>query len=116
MADDVIVMYLGKEVEVADVDTIYYGASHPYTQALLRSIPRHDVDIERLETIEGNVPDPTAKPRGCPFHPRCRHYVAGVCETPPFVEVSENHYVRCTRVYDINEHLTAPASGVKIDE
>ena len=109
MADDVIVMYLGKEVEVADVDTLYYGASHPYTQALLRSIPRHDVDIERLETIEGNVPDPTVTPKGCAFHPRCRHYVADVCLTPPpLVDVAENHRVRCARVYEINEHLKAP--------
>ncbi len=109
MADNVIVMYLGKEVEVADVDTIYYGAAHPYTQALLRSIPRHDMDIERLETIEGNVPDPTAIPPGCPFHPRCRHYEPGQCDTiPPFLQISEKQHVRCTRVYEINEHLTAP--------
>jgi peptide/nickel transport system ATP-binding protein len=99
-------MYLGKEVEVADVDTIYYGASHPYTQALLRSIPRHDVDIERLETIEGNVPDPTAIPKGCSFHPRCRHYDSTKCGTPPFLQIADNHYVRCTRVYEINDHLT----------
>lgn len=108
MADDVIVMYLGKEVEVADVDTIFYSAAHPYTQALLRSIPRHDVDINRLETIAGSVPDPTAIPSGCAFHPRCRHYKAGVCKTPPFVKISEKQQVRCTRVYEINEHLTAP--------
>lgn len=107
MADDVIVMYLGKEVEVADVDTVFYGASHPYTQALLRSIPRHDVDVERLETISGSVPDPTAIPAGCAFHPRCRHYVKGACGTPPLVRVSAQHQVRCTRVYEINEHLAA---------
>lgn len=110
MADDVVVMYLGKEVEVADVDTIFYKASHPYTQALLRSIPRHDIEIERLNVIEGNVPDPTAIPKGCAFHPRCGQYVAGKCKTPPFVQVSANHHVRCTRVYEINEHLTAPQS------
>jgi peptide/nickel transport system ATP-binding protein len=58
MAEQVVVMYLGEEAEVADVDTIYHNPVHPYTQALLRSIPRHDIDIDRLETIEGNVPDP----------------------------------------------------------
>ena len=108
MADNVIVMYLGKEVEVTDVDTIFHGAAHPYTQALLRSIPRHDVLVERLATIEGTVPDPTAIPAGCAFHPRCQHYRANECHVPPLIEVSENHLVRCTRVYALNEHLTAP--------
>ena len=108
MADNVIVMYLGKEVEVTDVDTIFHGAAHPYTQALLRSIPRHDVLVERLATIEGTVPDPTAIPAGCAFHPRCQHYRPNECHVPPLIQVSENHYVRCTRVYALNEHLTDP--------
>ena len=106
MADDVIVMYLGKEVEVADVDTIYYGAAHPYTQALLRSIPRHDMDIDRLEMIAGTVPDPTAIPVGCAFHPRCRHFKGAVCKSAqPLIKVSNNQQVRCARLYEINEHL-----------
>ncbi len=108
MADDVVVMYLGKEVEVADVDTIYYGAAHPYTQALLRSIPRHDVDVKRLETIEGNVPDPTAMPRGCKFHPRCQHFAANKClQDPPLLRLSDQQSARCARVYEINPHLNA---------
>lgn len=106
MADDVIVMYLGKEVEVADVDTIYYGAAHPYTQALLRSIPRHDMDIDRLEMIAGTVPDPTSIPQGCAFHPRCRHFNGAVCKEPQsLIRVSNNQQVRCARLYEINEHL-----------
>ncbi len=105
MADDVVVMYLGKEVEVTDVDTLFHGAAHPYTQALLRSIPRHDIVVDRLATIEGTVPDPSAIPAGCAFHPRCLHYRASECKVPPFIQVSEKHFVRCTRVYDLNEHL-----------
>jgi oligopeptide/dipeptide ABC transporter ATP-binding protein len=105
MADDVIVMYLGKEVEVADVDTVFHKASHPYTQALLRSIPRHDMLVDRLATIEGTVPDPTAIPSGCAFHPRCPHYRANECKVPPLIQVSDNHQVRCTRVYALNKHL-----------
>ncbi|MCK6579351.1 MAG: ABC transporter ATP-binding protein [Anaerolineae bacterium] len=101
MADEVIVMYLGKEVEVADVDTIFHNASHPYTQALLRSIPRHDVVVEQLATIEGTVPDPTAIPSGCAFHPRCQHYQRGVCKVPSLIELSDNHYVRCARALDL---------------
>lgn len=109
MADDVIVMYLGKEVEVADIDTIFYGSGHPYTQSLLRSIPRHDIQTERLETIEGSVPDPTAKPKGCAFHPRCRHFDRSQCLTPPpLLTISDKQQVRCTRVYEINEHLATP--------
>jgi len=113
MADDVVVMYLGKEVEVADVDTLFHGASHPYTQALMRSIPRHDLLVDRLETIKGSVPDPTAIPSGCAFHPRCPHYQPAACnQEPPFEAVSENHWVRCSRVYELNQHLAkSPAES-----
>jgi oligopeptide/dipeptide ABC transporter ATP-binding protein len=106
MADDVVVMYLGKEVEVADVDTIFYNAGHPYTQALLRSIPRHDAKIDRLETIEGNVPDPSNIPLGCAFHPRCVHYVRGQCGDPPYISVGNRHWVRCARAHEINPQLS----------
>lgn len=108
MADNVVVMYLGKEVEVADVDTLFHGASHPYTQALMRSIPRHDVKIDRLETIKGSVPDPTAIPSGCAFHPRCPYYQPKTCNIePPLISISENQQVRCSRVFELNQHLTA---------
>jgi peptide/nickel transport system ATP-binding protein len=106
MADEVVVMYLGEEDEVANVDTIYYNAAHPYTQALLRSIPRHDTKLDRLETIEGNVPDPTNIPKGCTFHPRCPHYVPSKCANPPFLHISEDHWARCARAYEINPQLS----------
>ena len=106
MADDVAVMYLGKEVEIADVDTIFHQAAHPYTQALLRSIPRHDVVTERLESIVGNVPDPYNIPRGCAFHPRCNHYVPAQCGNPELVEVGRGQWALCARVHEI-----LPASG-----
>jgi oligopeptide/dipeptide ABC transporter ATP-binding protein len=107
MADEVVVMYLGEHVEVADVDTIYHAPAHPYTQALLRSIPRHDVDVERLDTIEGNVPDPSAMPAGCRFHPRCAHYVPARCGNPPLLQINEQQWARCARAYEINPHLNA---------
>jgi oligopeptide/dipeptide ABC transporter ATP-binding protein len=112
MADQVVVMYLGEEVEVADVDSIYYDPAHPYTQALLRSIPRHDAKLDRLETIEGNVPDPINMPEGCKFHPRCPYYVPAQCATPPYLEVSDHHWVRCARTDEITPRLsqTEPAS------
>jgi len=102
MVDYVVVMYLGKVVEMADVDTIFYNPKHPYTQALLRSIPRlgrksATGNAGRLTAIRGTVPDPYSIPQGCPFHPRCRHAIKGVCDQkdPPFLEVDPGHKVRC---------------------
>lgn len=115
IADEVVVMYLGKEAEFTDVDTIFHGAAHPYTQALLRSIPRHDQVVDRLETIKGDVPDPTAVPKGCAFHPRCPHYQEKACANPVFEEVSAGQWARCSRVYDINEHLKRPTGNAAIN-
>jgi peptide/nickel transport system ATP-binding protein len=106
MADDVVVMYLGEEVEVADVDSIFYHPAHPYTQALLRSIPRHTAKLDRLETIEGNVPDPSNMPEGCKFHPRCSQYVQSQCAAPSLVSIGDNHWVRCARAHEINPPLS----------
>jgi len=100
MTEYVIVMYMGKVVEEADVDTIYYNPKHPYTQALLQSIPRlgqRTRERRRLESIKGTVPDPYSIPKGCSFHPRCSQRIPGVCdqEDPPYIEVGEEHKVRC---------------------
>jgi peptide/nickel transport system ATP-binding protein len=102
MVDYVIVMYLGQVVEAADVDTIFYNPQHPYTQSLLRSIPRlgrksTQGAVGRLTAIRGSVPDPYSVPTGCPFHPRCRQAIKGVCDqkTPPFLETQPGHQVRC---------------------
>lgn len=100
MCDDVIVMYLGKVVEHADVDSIFYDPKHPYTRALLRSIPRIGRRSERrLEAIKGIVPDPYNIPRGCPFWPRCSELMPGVCDRqePEDVCVTPGHEVRCHR-------------------
>ena len=101
MADDVVVMYMGKEVEMADVDTIFYDPAHPYTQALLRSIPRIDVEMEVLETIKGTVPDPYSIPAGCAFHTRCQFYQPAKCAQPEFINVGPKQWARCARVEEI---------------
>lgn len=81
IADRVSVMYLGRIVETATVDDIFYAPKHPYTRALLRSIPRLGVDQgRRLPTIPGMVPDPFSVPPGCPFNPRCDHARPGLCD------------------------------------
>jgi oligopeptide/dipeptide ABC transporter ATP-binding protein len=99
MAENVVVMYMGKVVEEADVDSIFYNPKHPYTQALLQSIPKLGEKRrgKRLASIRGMVPDPYSIPRGCPFHPRCSEMIAGVCDTiePPNVQIGPEHKVRC---------------------
>jgi len=99
MCNEVVVMYLGKQVERADVDSVFYNPQHPYTQALLRSIPRiGQKSRERLESIKGMVPDPYSIPPGCPFHPRCAQYMPGICDRDqeiPFYQISEHQWARC---------------------
>ena len=98
MATDVAVMYLGRVVEQAPVDAIFHDPRHPYTRALLRSIPRiRSRTRERLTPIEGAVPHPYDRPTGCPFHPRCASFMAGKCdrETPMLRPVADHHAVSC---------------------
>ena len=98
MATDVAVMYLGRVVEQAPVDAIFHDPRHPYTRALLRSIPRiRSRTRERLTPIEGAVPHPYDRPTGCPFHPRCASFMAGKCdrETPSLRPVGDHHAVSC---------------------
>ena len=85
MADDVAVMYLGRVVEVAPVQRLFSAPRHPYTRALLRSVPNiRATPRERLASIGGAVPHPSRRPAGCPFHPRCPEIIAGRCaETAP---------------------------------
>ncbi len=99
MCDDVVVMYLGKEVELASVDETFYEPYHPYTRDLLRSIPRIGTKTgARLHVISGSVPDPYNIPQGCPYHPRCPDFMPGKCDVDreiPFFEIKANHWARC---------------------
>jgi peptide/nickel transport system ATP-binding protein len=99
MADDVAVMYLGGVVERAGVDELFHDPKHPYTRALLRSVPAVGTGARRrLDPIRGMVPGPFHRPAGCPFHPRCDHAVPGTCDTvvPPPVALGEgSREVRC---------------------
>jgi peptide/nickel transport system ATP-binding protein len=99
MADEVVVMYLGKIVESTDVDTLFYNPQHPYTLSLLASIPRIGRSIADLEVIHGSVPDPMHIPSGCPFHTRCPEALPGLCdvEVPELKEIEPGHYVSCLR-------------------
>jgi len=96
--DEVVVMYLGEVVERADVDSLFYDPLHPYTRALLRSIPILGRSRgTELQPIEGMVPDPYNRPPGCPFHPRCASFVAGLCDRqhPEMTVTDDGRAVRC---------------------
>jgi len=81
MCDEVVVMYLGRVVERGPVDAIFHAPKHPYTRALLRSIPSiHATVRAKLPTIAGSIPHPHNRPSGCPFHPRCPEFMPGVCD------------------------------------
>jgi peptide/nickel transport system ATP-binding protein len=98
MADDVVVMYLGREVEKGPVDAIFHAPRHPYTRSLLRSIPSVlAAPRSKLATIAGSIPHPYARPPGCPFHPRCTDFMPGICDQgfPEEVALADRHAVAC---------------------
>ena len=92
-------MYLGKIVELAKADEIYESPLHPYTKALISSIPIPDPKVERTReriVLKGEVPSPLNPPSGCPFHTRCPLKEERCeIETPQLVQISDDHHVAC---------------------
>lgn len=98
MADEVVVMYLGRVAEKGPVDAIFHAPKHPYTRALLRSIPNlQSKPRQELHAISGSIPHPYNRPKGCPFHPRCPERIPGVCDTtePRLTTVGEQQEASC---------------------
>jgi peptide/nickel transport system ATP-binding protein len=98
MADDVVVMYLGRVVEKGPVEEIFHAPKHPYTKSLLRSIPSiMAAPRTRLATISGSIPHPYNRPAGCPFHPRCPDFMPGICDQhePNLRPEGKNQEVSC---------------------
>ena len=98
MADDVVVMYLGRVVERGKVDDIFHDPKHPYTKALLQSIPSiESVPGVRLPTISGSIPHPFNRPKGCAFHPRCASFIPGRCDAaePAVARIAHGRSVSC---------------------
>ncbi len=120
-ADEVVVMYLGREVEQGPVDDIFHDPKHPYTRALLRSIPALDAAPKvKLPAISGSVPHPFKRPGGCSFHPRCPEAIEGLCDRtePSSRTISDNRVVVCHLFSDqpasaaerVDEHGAVPPS------
>ena len=101
ISDYVAVMYLGKIIELAPSKILYRDPEHPYTQALLSSVPIPDPSIKRQEIIlQGEVPSPINPPSGCRFHPRCTCCM-DECKKhqPTLQEISSEHYVSCLKLF-----------------
>jgi peptide/nickel transport system ATP-binding protein len=98
MADEVVVMYLGRVVEKGPVDDIFHNPKHPYTRALLESIPSVNATPRvKLPTITGSIPHPYARPAGCPFYPRCPSFMPGTCDQfePELIHVGDRQDAAC---------------------
>lgn len=97
VSDRLAVMYLGKFVEYGKGEDIYQVPLHPYTKALLSSVPKMEpVRLDKRAVLKGDVPDPASSPEGCHFHPRC-HQVMNICkkQAPQFFRYKDDRYVRC---------------------
>ncbi len=98
ICDRVGVMYLGKIMEMGDVDHVILNPMHPYTQALIAAVPLPDPTSRRIEVvIKGEIPSPINPPAGCRFHTRCPKYIGDICRTkePPLVDVGGGQLVAC---------------------
>ena len=104
ISDRVVVMYVGKLVEHARSEELFYHPKHPYTEALLSAVPKPDPRKRTTPIVlEGDVADPANPPGGCYFHPRCR-YAIDMCktETPHLREIAPEHFVSCHRADELN--------------
>jgi len=102
ISDRVVVMYLGKLVEITNSDELYDNPLHPYTQALLSAVPIPDPVVDRKRKrilLTGDVPSPVNPPSGCNFHPRC-HMAIDICkeQQPEWRDIGGAHWVACHRV------------------
>ncbi|MGE0522716.1 MAG: ABC transporter ATP-binding protein [Variibacter sp.] len=99
VCDDVAVMYAGRIVERAPTRKLFAAPAHPYTQALLESLPDPNQSVERLPAIPGQPPSIFERPEGCPFAPRCRQVEARCTQSyPPFVELEDGQGVACWKL------------------
>jgi peptide/nickel transport system ATP-binding protein len=106
LCDHVVVMYLGKVMEQGPVHDIFHRPRHPYTRALLQSVPSlHAEPRIALPTVAGSIPHPLQRPTGCPFHPRCPDAIPGRCDVamPAVVAAGDGSPVACFLHHDVEE-------------
>ena len=105
-------MYLGKIVEQGKVDQVFEETSHPYTKSLLSAIPSTDIKQKRDRIVlRGDVPSPANPPSGCGFRTRCP-LAEDICkEVPPFVEVGEGHFSRCSLIEKYKREMEIEVSA-----
>ena len=96
LSDRVVIMYLGRVVEIAPTETLFRAANHPYTRALLANVPRLEARKQRFAPIAGEIPSPLDPPSGCQFHPRCPFAMARCkSEAPALREITPGHRSAC---------------------
>ena len=96
LSDRVVIMYLGRIVECASAEKIFRAPNHPYTQALLKQVPRLDTRKTQFKPIAGEIPSPLSPPAGCHFHPRCPHALPRCREEAPRLrKVAADHLSAC---------------------
>lgn len=110
VADRITVIYSGRVCETANTKTIFYKPRHPYTNALLTSVPSLALKKETLSVIPGTIPNLIEPPSGCRFHPRCK-YAKSVCSKriPELEEIEPEHYIACHRSMELD--LQSPLGG-----
>jgi oligopeptide/dipeptide ABC transporter ATP-binding protein len=109
-ADRVLVMYAGRIAEQAPVAELFDNPAHPYTRGLLSCVPALEMDLRRLPAIPGNLPDPSRRPPGCRFAPRCDWYIPD-CDDgpPPLFPVASDHKAACIRAGEVLRSDPHPA-------
>jgi peptide/nickel transport system ATP-binding protein len=115
LADRIVVLYLGRVMEIGPAERVFEGPNAPYTEALLSAVPTlDDLDRERIR-LEGEIPSSSDPPSGCPFQTRCPRKIGEICETtePELLEVEPDHQIRCHIPVDELRRLqsAAPAAG-----
>ena len=96
LSDRVVIMYLGRVVEIATTDELFQEPAHPYTQALLAEVPRIETRRRRFEPVRGEIPSPLEPPSGCHFHPRCPHAMKRCVEEIPVLKMTNSgRHVAC---------------------
>jgi peptide/nickel transport system ATP-binding protein len=93
----IVVLYLGRVMEIGPAETVFDGPHHPYTEALLSAVPTLDDDGQSRIRLDGEIPSSANPPSGCPFQTRCHRKIGSVCEEtePPLAEVEPGHSIRC---------------------